>query len=124
MYIFPKDEVLGPCRKVEVVRENILRKRGAASVNSRDVSKCSYPKQVRGLPWWHSGQESACQCRGHGFEPWSGKIPHAMEQLNPYATTTEPALWSLRDTTTEARVPQLLKPAHREPVLHNEKTLQ
>ena len=36
-----------------------------------------------GLPWWRSGWESACQCRGHGFEPWSGKIPHAAEQLGP-----------------------------------------
>ena len=26
-----------------------------------------------------------------GFEPWSGKIPHAVEQLGPWATTTEPA---------------------------------
>ena len=34
----------------------------------------------------------ACQCRGHGFEPWSGKIPHVAEQLSPCATTTEPAL--------------------------------
>ena len=33
-----------------------------------------------------------CQCRGHGFEPWSGKIPHAAEQLSPCATTTEPVL--------------------------------
>ena len=33
----------------------------------------------RGLPWWRSGWESACQCRGQGFEPWSGKIPHATE---------------------------------------------
>ena len=24
------------------------------------------------------GLESACQCRGHGFDPWSGKIPHAV----------------------------------------------
>ena len=44
-----------------------------------------------GLPWWRSGWESACRCRGHGFEPWSGKIPHAAEQLGPCATTTEPA---------------------------------
>ena len=29
--------------------------------------------------------------RGHGFEPWSGRIPHAAEQLGPWATTTEPA---------------------------------
>ena len=39
-----------------------------------------------------SGWESTCQCRGHEFEPWSGKIPHAVEQLGPCATTTEPAL--------------------------------
>ena len=42
--------------------------------------------------------ESAAQCRGHGFEPWSVKIPHAAEQLSPCATTTEPAshnYWSL-----------------------------
>ena len=30
--------------------------------------------------------------RGHGFKPWSGKIPHAAEQLSPCATTAEPAL--------------------------------
>ena len=44
-----------------------------------------------GLPWWRSGWESACRCRGHGFEPWSGKIPHAAEQLGPWATITERA---------------------------------
>ena len=33
-----------------------------------------------------------CQCRGHGFDPCSGKIPRAAEQLSPCATTTEPAL--------------------------------
>ena len=48
-------------------------------------------KKWWGLPWWRSGWESACQCRGHGFEPWSGKITHAAEQLGPWATTTEPA---------------------------------
>ena len=47
-------------------------------------------KRHLGLPWWRSGEESACQCEGHGFEPWSGKIPHAAEQLSPCATTTEP----------------------------------
>ena len=26
-----------------------------------------------------------------GSEPWSGKIPHAAEQLGPWATITEPA---------------------------------
>ena len=27
--------------------------------------------------------------QGPGFNPWSGKIPHATEQLSPCATTTE-----------------------------------
>ena len=27
-----------------------------------------------------------------GFEPWSRKIPYAVEQLSPCATTTEPVL--------------------------------
>ena len=30
--------------------------------------------------------------QGTWFDPWSGKIPHAMEQLSPCATTTEPVL--------------------------------
>ena len=47
-------------------------------------------KEKARLPWWHSGWESACQHRGHGFEPWSRKIPHATEQIGPRATTTEP----------------------------------
>ena len=65
-----------------------------------------------GLPWWHSGWESACQCRGHGLEPWSGKIPHAAEQLGPWATVAEPVrlepvLRNKRDRDSE-------RPAHRE----------
>ena len=31
-----------------------------------------------GLPRWHGGKESACQCRRHRgceFNPWIGKIP-------------------------------------------------
>ena len=32
--------------------------------------------------------------RIRGFKPWSGRIPHAAEQLGPCATTTEPALQS------------------------------
>ena len=67
--------------------------------------------------------------QGHGFKSWSGKIPHATEQLSPCITTTEPVLWSPLATTPEpashnywAPVPQLLKPAHLEPVLHNKRS--
>ena len=63
--------------------------------NEDPASHTAWPKKKKkmgsGLPWWRSGWESACQCRGHGFEPWSGKIPHAAGQLGPCATTTEPA---------------------------------
>ena len=55
-------------------------------------NKRPFINKEAGLPWWHSGWESTCQCRGHGFKPWSGKTPCAMEQLSPCATTTEPVL--------------------------------
>ena len=57
-----------------------------------------------GLPWWYSGKESACQCRGHRFDPWSIKISYASEQLSSRATTTD-WLWSPYATTTEACSP-------------------
>jgi len=44
------------------------------------------------LPWRSNGKESACQCRGHGFDPWSRKLPHAAGQLSLCATTSELAL--------------------------------
>ena len=65
-----------------------------------------------GLPWWRSGWESACQCRGHGFEPWSGEIPHATEQLGPWATTTEPAC--LEPVLRNKRGRDSERPAHRD----------
>ena len=51
-----------------------------------------------------------------GFNPWSGKIPHATEQLSPCATTTEPALWSSCATTTEARAPRARAPQQEKPL--------
>ena len=64
------------------------------------------------LAWWLSGKESACQSRRHRFDPWSGKIPHASEQLSPSATVIGPVLWSWElqllsphATITEAHVP-------------------
>ena len=65
-----------------------------------------------GLPWWRSGWESACQCRGHRFEPWSGKIPHAAEQLSPWATTTEPT--HLEPVLRNKRGHDSERPVHRD----------
>ena len=47
----------------------------------------------------------ALQCKGHHFDPWLGKIPRAIEQLSPCATTTTKP------------TPQLLKPRYLEPML-------
>ena len=44
---------------------------------------------LRGPPWQFSGKEFACQRRRHGFNPWSGKIPHTIEQLSLSTTTIE-----------------------------------
>ena len=41
-----------------------------------------------------------------GFEPWSGKIPHAAEQLSPCATTTEPTRHTTEAHAPRARAPQ------------------
>ena len=54
------------------------------------------------------------QCKGHGFDPWSRKIPHATEQLSLCTTTTEPALKIPRATTIE--------PTHLGPVLCNKRS--
>ena len=37
-----------------------------------------------------------------GFNPWSRKIPHAMEQLSTWGTTIVPVLRSLEASATEA----------------------
>ena len=61
--------------------------------------------------WDFPGGESACQCRGYGLKPWSGKIPHATEQLRPQLLSLRsrarvPQLLSLRVATTEAHTPR------------------
>ena len=42
------------------------------------------------LPRWLSGKESTRQRRGHGFDPWSRKIPRARGQLSSCAAKAEP----------------------------------
>ena len=42
-----------------------------------------------GFPWWTRGWGFACQSRGHRFNPWSRKTPHATKQLSPWTTATE-----------------------------------
>ena len=79
--------------------------------NTEMKSYCSlsWPKSlfkvfIWGLPWWSSGWESACHCRGHGLDPWSGKMSCALEQLNPCTITIEPVLLESGAATREANV--------------------
>ena len=76
-----------------------------------------------GLPWWLRGEESACQCRRHGFNPRSRKINLrsrkillAEQQLSPCATAVEPAFQSLAATTPGAHRTQ-----HGEKSAHGDK---
>ena len=91
----------------------------------------SSKKEYRGLPWGLSGKESACQCKRHGFDSWSQKIPHASEQLSPCTTTTEPVLQNSRAAAVEPTgrlQPMLcnesLNTATREQPLRQEKPAQ
>ena len=54
----------------------------------------------RWFPWWLSGEESACQCRRHGFDPWPWEDP----TCHGPTKTVHPNFWS---------------PCPWEPVLHN-----
>ena len=46
-------------------------------------------KHMWGLPWWPSGQQSACQCRGHEVQSLVREDSTYLGQLSPCVTTTE-----------------------------------
>ena len=69
-------------------------------------------KAIPGLPWWHSGWESACRCGGRGFGPWSGGIPRAAERLGPWAAIAGPA--RLEPVLRSRRGRGGGRPAHRD----------
>ena len=61
----------------------------ADKTDPENIAKIEVKELGAGLPWWSSGWVFACQCKGHGFNPWSGKIPHTVEQISLFTTTTE-----------------------------------
>ena len=61
-------------------------------------------RKKEGLSWWLSGKEFPCQCRRHGFDSWSGRIPHASEQLSLCSRAPEPQL--LKPTRHRTCAPQ------------------
>ena len=101
-------------KTLETVKRSVIAKDLAREEEWMDEAQRIFKavKVLWGLPWWRSGWESACQCRGHGFEPWSGKISHAAEQLGLWATTTEPA--RLEPVLRNKRGHDSEGPAHRD----------
>ena len=63
----------------------------------RDFSGGSVVKNPHAGQWMHYLQFLLvdCQRRRPGFDPWSGKIPHASEQLSPCTSTIKSVLCSL-----------------------------
>ncbi|KAJ8790667.1 hypothetical protein J1605_021265 [Eschrichtius robustus] len=59
----------------------------------------------------HAATKTQCSQKGRRFEPWSGKIPHAAEQLSPCATTAE--LLHLEPVLRNKRSHRNEKPAYR-----------
>ena len=74
------------CLTVTPLRINKLSEHWTSQRLYAVLLRCHLKMGLGWLPWWRSGWESACRCRGHR----SGRIPHAAEQLGPWATTTEP----------------------------------
>ena len=66
--------------------------------------------------------KSICQCRRHGFDPWSRKIPHATVQLSPCTTITEPVFQSLGAATPEPLSCNYWSLCTLEPVLCNQRS--
>ena len=69
----------------------------------RGMKKTVYKSISEGLLWQPSGEESVLVCRGHRFDPWSGKIPH-------WCRTNKPVHHNYRNSDA------------LESVLHNERS--
>ena len=106
-----------------------------ALCESRPLAAISLRWLIQAFPSGSVVKNPACQCRRHGFDSWSRKIPRATEQLihgsqlpslcsrarelqllSPHTTTTEAlapqSLCSTRETTAEPDAATAVAPAH------------
>ena len=81
---------------------------------------CSTVSLTLNSPWSFPDdsvvKNPACQCRRLSFDPQSGIIPYASEQLGSCTRTTEPVLQSPRTPTTKPTLPRAQCSAPRESV--------
>ena len=59
--------------------------------------------------------ESTCQGKRRGFDPWSGRIPHALGQLSLCATTPEPVPYSPGAAAMKSACPRAQAPWQEKP---------
>ena len=79
------------------------------STSTESMTGAKIKTRVQGFPDDRlRGEDSACQCERHRFDPWSGKIPYAVEQLSLCATTNAPVLESPGAAAPAACVSQRL----------------
>ena len=60
---------------------------------------------ILGFPGGPVVKNPPCSAGGHRFDPWSRKIPRAMEQLSLCTKTIESVFWSSGAATIEVHVP-------------------
>ena len=67
------------------------------------IFKHIYKRKIQGLPWWLSSEESFCQCRRLGFDPWVRKIPwRRIWQPTPGPVFTSYSAWGAGRTRGRA----------------------
>ena len=84
---------IGPQRSFSrTFTSNLICPVNCPQIHSLTPHFCHYIKRHSWASLRLRDEEAACQCRKHESDHWSGKIPHAVEQLNPCAAITEPVL--------------------------------
>ncbi|XP_061064017.1 PRKR-interacting protein 1 isoform X2 [Eubalaena glacialis] len=96
--VIPKNAAEEQKLKLERLMKNPVQALGPAAESSMCTGICageSTSDRTTWMPWLR---------RGHGFEPWSGGIPHAMEQLGHEPQLLSLRVWSLCSATREAAI--------------------
>ena len=79
--------------------------------------KCNLKQKILGLPWSSRGWESAFQCRGHRFDPWSGSWDptcHGATQPTPQLLSTLPPPQALEPAPCRGEPTGTTETSHRQ----------
>ena len=79
---------MDPVKFVSRVQNLKLARETGSNTNNENYER-EINKVTPEFSWWLSGKVSPYQCKRHGLDAWSWKIPHAVEQLRPCNTTIE-----------------------------------